>query len=112
MRCLDVADDGLDSGAALHLAAGGGGGSANLAADPDLEPVGMIVAAIALIDMDVLGLDTGELFHIGNHWARVWPSKGLPCTALAWSTNCSAVYLITPQAMRVPPPPYSSGWSA
>jgi hypothetical protein len=64
---LDMADDGLDGGAALHLAADGSGDAPDLAADPDAELVGMIVAAIALIDMDALGFDAGELFQIGDY---------------------------------------------
>jgi hypothetical protein len=67
---LDVADNGLDSGAALHLAADGGGDAPHLATDPDLELVGMVVPAIALIDMDAARLDAGELLHIGDHWAK------------------------------------------
>jgi hypothetical protein len=35
----EMADDGLDGGAALHLAAVGGGDPANLAGDPDPELV-------------------------------------------------------------------------
>src|SRR6266851_721783 len=45
---LHVADDGLDGGAALHLATDGGGDAAHLAADPDPELVRVVMAAIAL----------------------------------------------------------------
>lgn len=67
---LDVADDGFDGGASLHLAFDGGGGIADPAGDPDLESVGMIVAAIALVDMDALGRDTNKLFHVGDDRAE------------------------------------------
>jgi len=63
---LDVADDGLDGGAALHLAADGGGDAADLAGDPDPELVRMIVAAIALVDMDAAGLDAGKPLDAGD----------------------------------------------
>src|SRR5205814_4843367 len=36
------------------------------AADPDLELVGIVVAAIALVAMDAAHCDTCELFEIGN----------------------------------------------
>src|SRR5262249_8589370 len=45
---LEVADDGFDGGAPAHLAADGLGDTPDLAADPDLEPVRIVVAAIAL----------------------------------------------------------------
>ena len=63
---LEMADDGLDGGAALHLALDGGGGSADLTGDPDAELVRVVVATIALIDMDALDLDAGVLLGIGD----------------------------------------------
>ena len=39
-------------------------------------------------DMDAARLYAGELLHVGDHGPSVCPSKGLPCSALAWSTNC------------------------
>ncbi len=47
MILLEVADDGFDGGATAHLAADGLGDTPDLAADPDLEPVRIVVAAIA-----------------------------------------------------------------
>jgi hypothetical protein len=44
-----MADHWLDGGSASHLAADGFGDTADLAADPDLETVGIVVAAIALV---------------------------------------------------------------
>ena len=38
----------------------------DLAADPDLEPVGIVVAAIALDAVDALHGNTGELFETGD----------------------------------------------
>src|SRR5205807_7957646 len=46
---LQVANDGFDGGATAHLAANGLGDTPDLAGDPDLEPVRMVVAAIALV---------------------------------------------------------------
>jgi hypothetical protein len=61
-------------------------GAYDACGDPEL--VRVIVAAITLVDMDAARLDADELSHLGEHGAeRVWPSKGLPCSALACSTN-------------------------
>jgi hypothetical protein len=66
-----MADDGLDGGATLHLAADGGGDPGDLAGDPDPELTRVIVAAIALVDMDAAGLDAGELLQVvGNDGAQ------------------------------------------
>jgi hypothetical protein len=46
---LEMADHGFDGGATAHRATDGFGDPADLAADPDLEPVGIVVAAIALV---------------------------------------------------------------
>jgi hypothetical protein len=47
-----VTDDRFDGGAPFHLAADRGGYPAYLAADPDSELLFVIVAAIALVDVD------------------------------------------------------------
>src|SRR5260221_13315031 len=52
---LEMTDDRLDRGSALHLAADGFGDVADLAADPNPELVRMIVAAIALMDAAGVG---------------------------------------------------------
>src|SRR2546427_11087368 len=62
---LGVADDRLDRGAALHLAADRSGHPAHLAGDPHPELLLVIVAAIALVDVDPAGLDPGPFFQIG-----------------------------------------------
>ncbi len=71
---LGVADDRLDCGTALHLAAdrsgqpadpGSGPGRA-LAGDPHPELPGVIVAATALGDMDAAGADPAQRFEIGD----------------------------------------------
>src|SRR5215831_12277737 len=49
---LEVADHRLDGGAAPHLAAHGLGDAAHLAGDPDLEAVGIVMATVALVDVD------------------------------------------------------------
>jgi hypothetical protein len=56
---LDVADHGLNGSSSSHLAAEGFGDPANLAGDPNLEPVGVIVATVSLVDMDAFGSGTG-----------------------------------------------------
>ena len=49
---LEMADDGLDGSSAPHLAANGFGDTPDLAGDPDLEPVRIVVTAIALVAVD------------------------------------------------------------
>jgi len=70
MVILEMADDGFDGGSASHLAADGLGDTADLAADPDLEPVGIGVAAIALVTVDAADRNTCELFEIGDDGAE------------------------------------------
>jgi len=66
MIILEMADHGLDGGATAHLATDGFGDPADLAADPDLEPVRIVVTAIALVAMDAAHCGTCELFEIGD----------------------------------------------
>jgi hypothetical protein len=54
---LDAPNDRLDGGAAAHLAADRGGDAAYLTTDPDAELLGVVVAAIAFVDVDAAGLD-------------------------------------------------------
>jgi hypothetical protein len=49
---LEMADQGFDSSSAPHLAAHNFGGMPGLAADTDLEPVGMVVTAIIFVAVD------------------------------------------------------------
>src|ERR1700746_2527738 len=63
---LEVAVDGFDGGAPAPLAADGLGDTPDLAADPDLEPVRIVVAAIALVAVDAADRDTCKLFEIGD----------------------------------------------
>jgi hypothetical protein len=63
---LEMTDHGLDGGPPPHLAADDLGDPAGLAADPDLEPIGIIVAAVALVAVDAAHGDTCELFEIGD----------------------------------------------
>jgi len=63
---LGVTDDRLDGGAAAHLAADRLRDAAHLAADPDPELLRVIVAAIALVDMDAARLDAGLLLQFGD----------------------------------------------
>jgi len=50
----------------------------DLAADPDLEPVEIIVAAV--VATDATDRDTCELFEIGDNRTEGY---GLPCSGLA-----------------------------
>src|SRR5207244_3629866 len=65
-----VADDRLDGGAPLHLAADRFGDPACLTADPDAELLFVIVAAIALVDVDAAGLDAGLPLELGDDRAQ------------------------------------------
>jgi hypothetical protein len=67
---LEMADDGFDGGAPAHLAADGLGDTPDLAADPDLELVRIVVAAIALVAVDAADRDTCKLFKIGDDGAE------------------------------------------
>src|SRR5260221_3328343 len=69
-----MADDRLDGGSALHLAADRLGDAADLAADPDPELVRMVMAAIALVDVDAAGLRPGQVLHTRAH-----PGEGGGC---------------------------------
>jgi hypothetical protein len=69
MVVLEMADHGLDSSSASHLAANGFCNAADLAANPAPEPVGIVVAAIALVAMDAAdsnNSNTCELFEIND----------------------------------------------
>jgi len=61
-----MADNRLDGGAALDLTTDLGGHAACLAGNPDPELLFVIVAAIALVDMDATGLDPGQLLQLGD----------------------------------------------
>jgi hypothetical protein len=77
MLGLHVANDRLDRSAATHLAADRGGDAAHLAADPDAELLGVVMAAIAFVDMDAAGLDPGQRFQLGNDRPQGVPVKGI-----------------------------------
>src|SRR6266545_6799284 len=62
---LDVPDDGFDGSTTAHLAANGLGDAPDLAADPDLEAVRIVVTAISLVAVDALDRNACELFEIG-----------------------------------------------
>ncbi len=75
---LGVADDRLDGGTALHLAPDQSGHSADLAGDPDPELLLVIVAAIALVDVDAAGFDPGQFFEVGERGCPCWSASGAP----------------------------------
>ena len=58
----------------LHFAANDFCDVADLAANPDPEPVGIVVAAIALVAVDAADSNTCELFEISDDGPSVWPS--------------------------------------
>jgi hypothetical protein len=64
MVVLEMAERRLDG--AAHLAADGVGDPADLAGDPDLKMIGIVVAAIALVAVDAAHRDPCELFEIGD----------------------------------------------
>ena len=66
MIVLEMADHGLDGSSASHLAANDFCDAADLAANPDPEPVGIVVAAIALVAVDAADSNTCELFEISD----------------------------------------------
>ena len=66
MVVLEMADYGLDGSSASHLAANDFCDAADLAANPDPEPVGIVVAAIALVAVDSADSNTCELFEISD----------------------------------------------
>ena len=66
MVVVEMADHGLDSSSASHLAANDFCDAVDLAANPDPEPVGIVVAAIALVAVDAADSNTCELFEISD----------------------------------------------
>ena len=70
MVVVEMADDGLDSGSASHLAADRLGDAPDLAADPDFEPIRIVVAAIALVAVDAADRHACEPFEIGDDGAE------------------------------------------
>src|SRR5258708_19969115 len=66
MIVLEMADHGFDGGATAHLATDGFGDPADLAADPDLEAVGIGVTAIALVAVDAAAGNPCKPFEVGG----------------------------------------------
>ena len=93
MLGLEVADDWLDGGSALHFAADGLGDAADLAADPDPELVRMVVAAIPLVDMDAAGLDAGQRLDPGDDRAEGMPVEGIAVQRLRMQHELAALGL-------------------
>ena len=59
----------FDGGAPSRLAANGLGGAPDLAPDPDLEAVGIVVTATALVDVDAVDRRASKFFEIGDNGA-------------------------------------------
>src|SRR6185437_6435312 len=70
------------------------GDAAYLAADPHAELLFVIVAAIPLIDMDRRVSIPVSCSNSVITGPSVWPSNGLPCSALLCSTNWPPLGLV------------------
>jgi hypothetical protein len=70
------------------------GDAPNLAADPDLEPVGIVITAVALVATDATDRDTCELFEIGVDRAEVTACHAAPWLAKAPSIDTRRTRLI------------------
>jgi hypothetical protein len=92
---LEVADHRLDGGAALHLAFDCGGGPPDLAADKDAEAVGVVVAAIALVDVDASDLDAGVPLDVGDGAAQRMAVEGIAVQRLGVQDELAALGLVT-----------------
>src|SRR6185437_10130209 len=88
---LDVADDGLDGRATLHLTTDGRGDAADLTGDPDPEPMRVVVTAIAFVDVDAARLHAGELLHAGNDGAEGVPVEGVTMQGFGMEHELSAL---------------------
>ncbi|MGY2843192.1 hypothetical protein ACVIHI_008096 [Bradyrhizobium sp. USDA 4524] len=91
MFALDVADNGLDSRATLHLATNGSGDAADLARDPDPEPMRVLVTMMPLCRVDAASLHAGELLHVGNDKAERAPVEEIAMQCLGKEEELSAL---------------------
>ena len=66
-----------------HLAPDGLGHAPDLAADPDLEAVPIVVTAISLVAVDALERDACELFEIGYDGTKRCSTNYPPLGAVA-----------------------------
>jgi hypothetical protein len=80
-------NDRLDGGAAVHLASDRRGNPAHLAADPDAEPLCVVVAAIALSTWMRWVSIPVQRFQLGDHWPQSVAVEGTTVQCLACSTN-------------------------
>jgi len=76
----------------VHLAANGARDTPHLTGDPDAEPVGVIVTAVAFIDMDAVDLDPGELLELGDHRAKRVTVIGIAVQRLGVQHKLSALW--------------------
>jgi hypothetical protein len=80
---LEMTDHRLDGRASAHLAADRLRDAAHLTRDPNAKAVWMVVAAVALVDVDTANLDTGEPLIVGDAAPCSYPE------AIARPTNCA-----------------------
>jgi hypothetical protein len=71
---LDTADHGLDGGSASRVATDGLGDTADSPGNPNLEPVLMVVAAIALVAIDAQTATPVSSSRSAKTGPSVWPS--------------------------------------
>jgi hypothetical protein len=90
---LEMADDRLDGGSALHLAADGGSDAADLARDPDPEPVRVIVTTVALIDMNAAALDARKRLEPGEDGPERVSIVGVPMQRLGMEDELAATWV-------------------
>ena len=93
-------NDRLDQGTATHPRQSGAM-TRRPDADPDAEFLRMVVAAVAFVNVDAAGFDLGQRVQFGNYGLRVWPSKKMPCSSLACSTNWLPLGSVA-RVLRVP----------
>lgn len=88
---LDVANDGLDSRATLHLARDGSCDAADLTRDPDPEPMRVVVTAISFFDVDTASLHPRELLHVGDYRTERVPIEGIAMQGLGMEHELAAL---------------------
>ncbi len=81
----------MDSRATLHLATDGSGDAADLARDPDPEPMRVVVTMAPLCRVDAARLHAGELLHVGNDKAERVPVEEIAMQCFGKEQELSAL---------------------
>lgn len=82
-----MTDCGLDGRSSFQIPTLVGRQATFGAGDHHRSRAGIVVAAIALVDVDAVRIDAADLHRLIDLAASVWPSYGLPWNALAASTR-------------------------